>query len=490
MNNIQHTIRDLGRLPACWWVGIIGFWLVGSATAAGSDSESPTAPVSTEIAVVTDYLDRSGLSAVYELGPQPTLADYVAYGVLHGQEVRAAVADWQAAGETIAQASTLPDPRFTFTEMLVPVETRVGPQERIFGLWQTFPWFGTLSVGAEVQEATVGVAAARLQGALYRTAYRIKQAYYDLAYLARAIEVTEIHLGLLGQWEATARVRYETGAVSYNDLVKTQVELGLLESRLTELQDSYRPLSSKLNAALNRSADTIVVQPLLPAMDDGSAGGGTLAGAALDETALADSLRRHNPELLALWNQAERFDRASQLARKKGLPELTLGLTYIQTGPALDPNLPDSGKDPVMASLSLNLPLWRGKYRAATQEAESRYLATRASRKEREDALLAELANAHFSYREARRKAGLYAQGLLPKGRQALQAALAAYEAGSTGYLDVLDAQRTLLEFELAGARAIADQHIHLAALEMLVGRPLVTLSQKDKGEGRDTHGN
>jgi len=490
MNNIRHMIQSLGRLPACCWAGILGLWLVGSEAAAGHDPDPTTVPVSTEIAVVADFLDRSGLSAVYELGPQPALADYVAYGVLHGQEVRAAVAEWRAAGETIAQAATLPDPRFTFTEMLVPVETRVGPQERSFGLWQTFPWFGTLSVGGEVQEAKVGAAAARLQGALSRTAYRIKQAFYDLAYLARAIEVTEVHLGLLGQWEATARGRYETGAVSFNDVVKTQVELGLLESRLTELRDSYRPLSIKLNAALNRPADTTVLPPHLVTVTDGSAVEGPLAGAELDETVLADSLRRHNPELLALWNQADHFDRAGQLARKKGLPELTLGLTYIQTGPALDPNQPDSGKDPVMASLSLNLPLWRGKYRAASQEAESRYLATRAFRKEREDALLAELAAVHFSYREARRKAGLYAQGLLPKGRQALQAALAAYEAGSTGYLDVLDAQRTLLEFELATARAIADQHIQLAAMEMLVGRPLVLLSQKNEGEGKDTHGN
>jgi outer membrane protein TolC len=468
-------------------IGCYLLWVVGVAIAAESDPA--VGPVSTEITVVADFLGRSGLTPVEGLGPEPTLAAYVAYGVLHGQEVRAAVADWQAARETIAQASTLPDPRFTFTEMLVPVETRVGPQQRSFGLWQTFPWFGTLSTGGEVQKATVRAAAARLQGALSRTAFRIKRAYFDLVYLTRAIEVTEAHLVLLSQWEAAARARYETGMVNYNDLVKTQVEMGMLENRLIELQDSYRPLSVQLNAALNRSGDTDVPRPRATFKDNGSwidasLAGISLVGATLAETALADSLRRYNPELLALRNEAEHFQHAGQLARKKGLPDLTLGLTYIQTGPAIDPSTPDSGKDPVMASLSVSLPLWRGKYRAASQEAESRYLATRASRKEREDALLAKLATAHFGYREARRKVDLYAQGLLPKGRQALQAALAAYEAGSIGYLDVLDAQRTLLEFELAGARAVTEQHIHLAGMEMLVGIPLTLLSQKESGEG------
>jgi outer membrane protein TolC len=48
-----------------------------------------------------------------------------------------------------------------------------------------------------------------------------------------------------------------------------------------------------------------------------------------------------------------------------------------------------------------------------------------------------------------------------------------AFAAGRAGFLDLIDAQRTLLEFELAYERALADRAINLAELEMLAGREL-----------------
>ena len=59
---------------------------------------------------------------------------------------------------------------------------------------------------------------------------------------------------------------------------------------------------------------------------------------------------------------------------------------------------------------------------------------------------------------------------LLPKGRQALSATLAAYEAGQTGFLDLVDAQRILLEFELSYQRALTDGLVQKATIAMLAG--------------------
>jgi outer membrane protein TolC len=53
------------------------------------------------------------------------------------------------------------------------------------------------------------------------------------------------------------------------------------------------------------------------------------------------------------------------LAKKEFFPDVTLDLGYIETGAARTAGVPDSGKDPVFAGFSVNIPVWRGKYRDA-----------------------------------------------------------------------------------------------------------------------------
>ena len=62
-------------------------------------------------------------------------------------------------------------------------------------------------------------------------------------------------------------------------------------------------------------------------------------------------------------------------------------------------------------------------------------------------------------------------------GRQALDAVRAAYQSGQAGYVELVEAQRTLLAFELTEARARADRLISLARIEALVAGPVPTVT-------------
>jgi outer membrane protein TolC len=66
---------------------------------------------------------------------------------------------------------------------------------------------------------------------------------------------------------------------------------------------------------------------------------------------------------------------------------------------------------------------------------------------------------------------------LLLKGRQALDAVNAAYETGEADFLDIVEAQQTLLAFELTEARARADRLISLARIEQLIAGPAPMLA-------------
>ena len=145
-------------------------------------------------------------------------------------------------------------------------------------------------------------------------------------------------------------------------------------------------------------------------------------------------------------------------------------LDYIATGEAMNRSIDESGDDPIIIGVSINVPLWREKYDAGVRQALKQRLATAATRAETENRLLADLTLAIFEYNDARRRLELYRDSLLPKARQSLDASISAYQNASAGFLDLLDAERVLLEMQLASRRAQTDAANAISKIEMLTG--------------------
>ncbi|MBN2290513.1 MAG: TolC family protein, partial [Candidatus Glassbacteria bacterium] len=246
-----------------------------------------------------------------------------------------------------------------------------------------------------------------------------------------------------------------------------QVELGRMEDRLKSLEDYRGALAAVLNSELNLPPDTPLPWPPEPET-------GEVLPA---EEELFGLLAERNPELKALDYNLEKEKTAIDLAGKDFYPDITLGLDYLQTGRALMPGTPDDSKDPVMATVSVNLPLNRGKYRAAGREARNRYGAARLERQDSQNRLEARLKAALFAFRDAGRRLSLYRDVLVPKAEQSLGAARQAYTtAGGADFLDLIEAQRTLLEFRLSGEKALVDRAKALAEIELLTGTDKIYL--------------
>lgn len=180
-------------------------------------------------------------------------------------------------------------------------------------------------------------------------------------------------------------------------------------------------------------------------------------------------LRQSNPDLMRLQTMADKAGISAELARKNGFPDITLGVSVIDTRDAMS-DVPDSGKDPVMATISVNLPIWRGKYRAQRREALYRQRAFEARRDDKAESLSADAALALYHYDDAGRKLKLYRDTLIPKAKQSLRVAQQAFQAGNAEFLNLIDAQRLLLDFQLEVAKARAEQHTRFAELQMLRG--------------------
>jgi len=395
------------------------------------------------------------------LAKDSALSDYLAYAALNNPGLEAAFNRWKAALEKVPQARSLPDPRFNYAYFIQEVETRVGPQEHKVGLAQMFPWFGKLELQGDAALEAANAERQRYEAAKLRLFYHVKRAYYECYYLGRAIAVTEENVKLLTYLEAVARTKYKAGAPTYAAVVKAQVELGNLEDRLRTLRDfAAGPVIAELNAALNRPSDAPV--PLPASILDEEV--------VLSDEQLVSRLKERNPELKAIDSMAAKEKAAVDLARKGYFPDITVGLDYIETDDALLAGTRDSGKDPVVGMISVNLPIWRDKYRAAEREAIARHEASLKERTNRENSLVADLEMALYGFRDAERKIDLYRDTLIPKAKQSLKVTQQAYEAGATDFLDLIDSQRALLEFELSYERALANRAQKLAEIEMLVG--------------------
>jgi outer membrane protein TolC len=429
--------------------------LLGVVGCAGS-ARQLDGPVTEDLFADDTPAPRAGLP---KLTAESTLDDYVQYAALNNPALAAAFNRWKADLQQIPQVTALPDPRFTYQYYIQRVETRTGSQRQMLSLSQTFPWFGKLELRSRAAEQEANAAYQRFRQAELKAFQQVKNAYSEYYYLAKAVGITKQNAKLLKHIESIARIRYKTAAASHPDVVRVQIEMAKLTDQIATLQQLQAPTAARLNATLNRPLDTPVITP------------NELTGGAIDLSSLDELLEKNNPELAELDRQIAAEKSKIELARKNYYPDVTLGMSYIDTASSTGGRSPNGdGDDPVIAMVSINLPIWREKLDAGLRQAKFRRSAAVQSRAARLNSLRADLKLVAYRYSDAERKIALYRDTLLPKARQAMSATEAAYRNGTGGFLDLIDAQRVLLEFEMNLHRGIADRVQRLAELERLTG--------------------
>ncbi|SDL52484.1 Outer membrane protein TolC [Maridesulfovibrio ferrireducens] len=391
------------------------------------------------------------------------LTQYLVEAARNNDDLYSAFYGWKAALQRETSVSSLPDPRFSFAWFIQPVETRTGPQEFKYGLSQTLPWFGKLDLKGEQALRDADIKKAKFDALKLKIFYQVKRIYYDYAYLAQAIRITRENIELMKYLENVARSRYSTGAGTYDGVIKTQVELGKLEDRLRSLEERKRPTVAKLLAAINRpDGQTLPLPASIPVMK-----------IEVDPQQLKKDFKEANPSLLALTHKIDKEKLSVELAEKDYFPDFSFGVEYIQTGKSRSPNVTNQDRDPVVAGMSVNLPIWLDKQEAQLLEAQHKVKSASRERAGLERNLSADLELEIYRYEDAIRKVSLYRDSLTPKAEQSLGVSIEAFQAGTASSSDLIDAERTLIEFQLVYYQALAEQAKRVAAIEYLVGREI-----------------
>jgi cobalt-zinc-cadmium efflux system outer membrane protein len=404
-----------------------------------------------------------------------TLEGYLRYASLNNAELKAKFHQWQAAIEQIPQAKSLPDPKFTYGYFIEEVETRVGPQRQKFEIMQTFPWFGVIEARGDQAAAKAKAAYERYEAKKLELFEQVKYAFYEYAYLAKAIEITKQNLELITHFEEVARNRYATALTSHPDIIRAQIELAVLEDRLKSLKELRPAITAKLNSILNRRVSSDLPWPKSPEYQQ----------VPIDFSQLYETIIQNNPDLQAMDHEIEAARNTEELAKKKSYPNMGVGVSYIDTAHARASGVADSGKDPVMLMFSMTLPIWADNYKAAQHQAQAELSQKTYEKTQMENTLGARAQQLLYEFEDTDRKIELYREVIIPKAKEMLAASEVAYQASSIDFLSLIDAQRMVLQYELYYERSLAENAQKLAKIEMLAGIQLPVIEKKPVTEGR-----
>ncbi len=378
-----------------------------------------------------------------------SLSNFLYFAVLNQPQVEAAYYEWAASVERITRERSLPDPRLNFQSDISDVVMSLMP-----GLMMDFPGPGKLKWAANVATAESETRYFAFESSVLQTAFALKRSYYQLYFLNAKVGVNQQTLNLLADLEKLARTQNEVGKVTLQDVLRAQIEQERLTTEIVNLEDSRNPLLAQFKAALGLTPEQLT--PPVPQQFESTPL--DLTSEQLFATALA-----RNPRLKAMEAEVRRADASIRLAYKARVPDVGVGVEA------------DAKASPVFVTpqLGVTLPIWRDKIAAQIAEAQAGKRASEARLTAEQIALAVEFAEKTFMFRESSRNLALLQERLLPKAQQSLEVGRAAYLSGQLDFLNLISAQRTLLEFRLAEVEARTQRELALAEVSLLIlGQP------------------
>jgi outer membrane protein, heavy metal efflux system len=352
---------------------------------------------------------------------------------------------------------------------------------KMVGVSQTIPYPGKLSLRRQAAEREVDAATASLDASRLAIARDVRTAFFELAYIDRALSIVERNRSVLADVIQVTEAHYASGTGGQQDVLKARVEAARLGETASTLLEERRATSAELNATLNRDDTTSIPPAMIPERivqaaiptDPNSIrfATQTLGARTVDSpfpplAELEDLAARQNPTLRE--NEANIAAQASRvgLAQKGSRPDFDVSFQYGQR---------NQRPDMITAEVSIPLPIHKGaRQDQELAEARAELSAMESDRRAKINSVRAQVVRLVSQLERGRTQLAIYAKAILPQGGAAATAALASYQSGKTDLLTVLDNQNTLFTYETEYYRSLSDFAKNLAELEQVVGSEIL----------------
>ena len=386
------------------------------------------------------------------------IADAVAQARRANPMLQAARYQADAVGERGSQAGALPDPVLTLGLRNRPVDgfgTASPMTMNWIGLSQSFPWPGNQGFGEQRQEHFARAAdldADEMEAALVA---RVKEVYFQLAYMDRALDIMGSTREFLRDFLAVTSAKYAVGDGLQQDILQAQVAIAQMTADITIVEQNRVAMAARLNSLLGRPATEPVgalelPDPVvsLPAVDS------LMAAAA-----------RNRPAIQAARERALAAEAGYRAAERDAYPDFTVALGYGQRPEFVDL---------ATIQVGISLPLWSGsKQQPRIREMQAVQSAEQARELDLHYETFARLSELRAVAERSRDLCELYRTSILPQAQAAVESALSAYQVGAVDYMTLLTNQTTVNRFKTERVRLAAEYQASVAGIVALTGQTM-----------------
>ncbi len=391
-------------------------------------------------------------SSQLDVPAELTMADALVLALRGNPELTAFSYDVRAAEARILQAGLLPNPEI---ELALEEYDRGGEgfdsAETAVVLGQVFELGGKRRWRTRVAEAEGELAGWDYESKRLDVFTATAQRFTKVIAAQERLEILRTAVELAEKTSHAVTERVKAGKEPPLQAAKSEAELEMARLDVQEAENALKV--SRRNLANMWGAEQAPFVEVLGNLDH-----------VLDSVPSLEELRPHlalNPDL-ARW-ETELSLRQATLSSEKAarMPDLEGSVGYLQ--------FEEDGTDALAFSVGLPLPLFdrnQGNIAAASHDLSK----AEAERSAIELDLAAELATAHADLKISHQRVAILQAKVVPAMQQAYQAAHEGYRQGKFGFLDMLDAQRGLIEVKVAFVDALSDYQIALIEIQRLTG--------------------
>ena len=392
-----------------------------------------------------------------------TLKSFIELAIEVSPKIRMLEMKQLAASNRIEQNSNLPDPMLTLGLVNLPVNSFSFTQEpmtgKIVGLSQAFPFPGKLSEQADVNRKDVDIVEQEILDAKNEIRKNVIKSHTELLYFRKAIEIANTNKDLLNNIAEVVRTKYSVSTASQQNLLKVELEITNLTEKIEDLHSKENSQLAIINALLLRPSDSVINTNEIQAIKYQQ----------FTVESLVDSAIKHRPFLEGIKEAKEKESHKNSLAGYEYYPNFNLAIQYSFRDKIERTNTPLDDFFSVMVGISLPLN-YGGKVSSKIEETVAMQSLYDEQYQMSLQVLKISFGSSIAKLNSLQQRIKLISEGSLIQANENLKSTLTSYQVGQVDFLNVIDAQNSLLKIENDLYRLKTDYLNEIAELEFLTG--------------------
>jgi outer membrane protein TolC len=394
-------------------------------------------------------------------GSAPTpLSQLIAEAQANNPQISAADHEARAARQMAPQATTLPDPKFTYQQFSVgspkPFAGYTNSDFAYIGVGasQELPYPGKLRLRGQVADRDADTKQAEVGLIDTGIADGVKADYLQLAYLQQTLGILRQNETVLDQLIQDATAHYQVGQGMQQDVLEAQLNRTKIVREITMHHQQMGQIQAHLKGLLNRdqASPDIVTEDLAE----------TPLKMTPDE--LLALVKKNNPQIQVDASAIQKQDAQVASAKREGKPDFEVGYMYQNTDRKY--------RDYYMFTFNVRLPR-KKRVNAEIAEAQEKLIASQQTLDANLAQQLAQVQQLYVQASSDEEQLKEYREGLVPQSDAAYRATLSSYASNKEPFTHVLSYFSDLLNLKLEHAQILLDHEAALAHLESLTGATL-----------------